>query len=85
MHQKSQQGIQKNCVLEFPILSAHQLPSYKLVVFIDMNTYIQKAEISKRSWKKIMQLLQTVVTYLLKKVEHGTEHDIDRVYRVFKH
>ena len=55
------------------------------MVFIDMNTYIQKAEISKRSWKKIMQLLQTVVTYLLKKVEHGTEHDIDRVYRVFKH
>ena len=38
--QKSQQGLQKNCVPEFPMLSAHKLPSCGLVVFIDMNTYI---------------------------------------------
>ena len=32
-----------------------------------------------------MQLLWTVVTYLLKNVEHGIEHDIDSAYVVYIH
>ena len=40
MHQKSQQGLQKNFESEFPVLSVLKLPSYGLVVFTDMNTYI---------------------------------------------
>ena len=40
MHLKSQRGIQKNCVSEFPVLSALKSPSSRLVVFIDMNTNI---------------------------------------------
>ena len=66
MHQKFQQGIQKNYVPKFTILSTLILTLYELVVFIDMN--IQKAGISKHSWKKIMQLLWTVANYLLKKM-----------------
>ena len=45
-----------------------------------MNTtciYLQKeAEVSKHYLKKIIQLVWTVVTYLLKKFKHGIEHDI---------
>ena len=45
------------------------------------HTYLQKAGISK-----IMQLLWTVVTYLLEKnVEHKTEHDIDSTFGVCIH
>ena len=48
------------------------------VIFIDMRMYIlQEAGVSKHSWKKIMQLLTTVVTDLLKNVKQGIEHDID--------
>ena len=61
-----------------------KLPLCGLVVFIDMNTtciYLQKeAEVSKHYWKNIIQLLWTVVTYLLKNVKHGIEHDIDSTY-----
>ena len=32
-----------------------------------------------------MQLLWTVVTYLLKSIEHGTEQDIDETYGVCIH
>ena len=32
--------------------------------------------ISKHTWKTILQLLWTVVIYLLKNVEYGIEHDI---------
>ena len=32
-----------------------------------------------------MQLLWTVVTYLLKSIEHGTEQDIDKTYGVCIH
>ena len=40
------QGIQKNCITKFSILSALKLPSCGVVVFIDMNTflYLQKTE-----------------------------------------
>ena len=34
----------------------------------------------KHYLKKIMQLLWTVVTYLLKNVKHGIEHHIDSAY-----
>ena len=61
-----------------------KLPLCGLVIFIDINTtciYLQKeAGVSKHSLKKIMQLLWTVVTYLLKNVKHGIEHDIDSAY-----
>ena len=39
---KSYQGNQKNCAVEFLILSFFKLPSYDLVVFINMNTYVPK-------------------------------------------
>ena len=32
-----------------------------------------------------MRLLWTVVTYLLKNVKHGTEHDIDSTYGDIRH
>ena len=39
---------------------------YGLVVLTDMNTYLQKeAGVLKHSWKKIIELLWTVVSYLL--------------------
>ena len=48
--------------------------------------YLQKqAGVSKHSWKKITQLLWTVVTYLLKNVKHGIEHDIDSTYGNIRH
>ena len=49
--------------------------------------YLQKAGISKHSWKKIKQLLRTVVTYLLKKknAENEIEHDTDSSYGVSIH
>ena len=54
------------------------------LVFTDMSTtciYLQKeAGVSKNYCKKIMQLLWTVVTYLLKNVKHGIEHDTDSTY-----
>ena len=40
----------------------------------------KEAGLSKHFLKKIMQLLWTVVTYLLKNVKHGIEHDIDSAY-----
>ena len=60
----------KKCVSEFPILSALELFLCGLVVFIDMNMHIPTGDkdLKKHSWKKIMQLLWTVVTYLLKKM-----------------
>ena len=44
--------------------------------------YLQKeaAGASKYCWKSIMQLHWTVVTYLLKNIEHGIKHDIDSTY-----
>ena len=48
--------------------------------------YLQKAEMSKHSWKKIMQLLRRWNVFTKKNVEHGIEHDIDSsVYRVCVH
>ena len=47
--------------------------------------YLQKQGASKHSRKKIIQLLWTVVTCLLKNVEHKFEHDIDSAYGVPMH
>ena len=47
--------------------------------------YLRKAGISKHSEKKIMQFLWTVVTCLLKNVEHGIEHVLDSANGVFMH
>ena len=50
------------------------------------HVYIQKESgVSKHSWKKTMQLLWTVVTYLLKNVKQGIEHDIDSTYGDIRH
>ena len=60
----------KNYIAKFPIFSALKLPPFELVVFTDLIwtcIYLQKTGISKYSWKKIIQLLCTVLTYLLKK------------------
>ena len=66
----------KNCVRQFPILSALKLTPCVLVIFVDMNTY---KGISKQSWKKIVQLIWAVVTYSLINVEYRIGHDIDSV------
>ena len=42
------------------------------MVFIDLTVCILT---EGRNFKKIMQLFSKVVTYLLKNVEHGIEHD----------
>ena len=53
------------------------------MVFLNMNTCIlTESKIPKYSWKKIIQLLWTVVTYLLKNVEHGIKDDVDGSYGV---
>ena len=60
----------KNYIAKFPFFSAIKLPPCELVVFTDLIwtcIYLQKTGISKYSWKKIIQLLWTVLTYLLKK------------------
>ena len=72
----------KNCVPQFPVLAALKLTSCVLAIFIDMSTY---KGISKHSWKKILQLIWTVVTYSLKKVEYRIGHDIDSVNEVCIH
>ena len=51
----------------------------------DLPIYLQKAEISKPSWKKVMQLLRTVVIYVLKNVKHGFKHNVDSAYGVCIH
>ena len=49
-------------------------------------SYLQnEAGVSKHSWKKIMQLLWTVVTYLIKNVKHRIEQDIDSTYEDIRH
>ena len=40
----------------------------------NINTFLKKTLKEKMYWKKI------VVTYLLKDVEHGIEHDVDSAY-----
>ena len=84
MYQKvsANKAYKKNCVPQFPVLSALKLTSCVLAIFVDMNTY---KGISKHSWKKILQLIWTVVTYSPKKVEYRIEHDIDSVNGVCIH
>ena len=62
---KSQQRRLKKIVCQnFQLIQPLKITFCVLVVFIiDMNKY---KESSKNSWKKIVQLLWTVITYLLK-------------------
>ena len=77
--QTSEWGIQK-------IFSALKLFLCGLVVFIDMNTCLQKeAGLSKHSWKKIIQFLWTVVSYLLKNVKYEVEHNINNTNGDIRH
>ena len=56
------------------------------MVFIDMTTYLRKeVGVSKHSWKKIIQLLWTVVSYLLKNVKYEIEHNISSTYGDIRH
>ena len=48
----SQLGIQKNFIPVFPVLSALKLPSCRLMVFIDINTYILTEDISFKIFLK---------------------------------
>ena len=50
MYQNSQQGLQKNCVPEFPILSVFKLPECGLAVSTDMNTYIYLQNAGKENY-----------------------------------
>ena len=71
------QAWKRNSAPKFLILSVFKLPLYG---FVDMNTLILTEVGNIKNWKKIMQLLWTVVTYLLKNVEHGTELDVNSAY-----
>ena len=80
--------IQKSCVPEFPILSAHKLSLFGLVVFIDINTYILT---EGRNFKRFLKENYAIVlsscylfTYLLN-VENGIERDIASAYGVCIH
>ena len=43
--------------------------------------YLKKeAGVSNHFWKKIKQLFWALITYLLKNVKQGTEHDSDSIY-----
>ena len=78
---KSQQTrtTKKSCARISYSFNTQKLPSCVIKVFaIDTNMY---KGISKHFWKKIVQLLWTVVTYqLFTDFEYGIEHDI--AYRV---
>ena len=80
MHQKCQQG---KAFSTFNDISALKLPLCGLVVFIDMNTaciLTEGGRSSKTLLKENYAIVWTVVTYLLKNVKHGIEHDIDSTY-----
>ena len=64
MHQKSQQGIQKNFVSEFSVLSALKLRLCEIMAFADMNMCIL---IEGRHLKTFVNENYAIVTYLVKK------------------
>ena len=59
-HRKSQQGIPETCPPEFPILSALKLPWYRLMAFIDINTYMVTKD---QNFKKMLE--RQLCNYLL--------------------
>ena len=66
--------------------SALKLLLCGLVALTDMNTYLQNEEgVSKHPWKKIIQLLWIVVSYLLKNVKYEIEHNINNTYGDIRH
>ena len=60
-HHKSQQGIPETCPPEFPILSALKLPSYRLMAFIDINTYMVTED---QNFKKCLKDNYAITCYL---------------------
>ena len=77
--QKSQRGIQN-------FFSALKLLLCGLVVLTDMSAYLQKeAGVSKHSWKKIIQLLWTVLSYLLENVKYEIKHNINSTCGDIRH
>ena len=79
----SKQGIQKNCLQEFPILFA--LSYYTFMSTCDFYRFehiiLQKEGISKHSGKQENFAIGLDSCYLFN-LEHGTEHEIDRAYGV---
>ena len=82
----SKQGIQKNCLQEFPILFA--LSYYTFMSTSDFCRYehiiLQKEGISKHSGKQENFAIGLDSCYLFN-LEHGTEHEIDRACGVCMH
>ena len=65
---------------EFPI------PSCEIVAFIDINTHMLTEDRNFKTFsKEIDANASAAVTYLLKNMKHGTEHDIDSAYGVCIH
>ena len=62
---------------KLPLCGLVVFNSYVYVVFNDTVILTEGGRGFKTFLKEIMQLLWTVVTYLLKNVKHGIEHDID--------
>ena len=67
----------KNCAPEFLILSAIKLPSYGLVVFINMNIYIHKEGTNFKTFLKESNPtgLDSCNIFAKKNVEHGIKDD----------
>ena len=66
--------------------SALKLLLCGLVVLTDMSAYLQKeAGVSKHSWKKIIQLLWTVLSYLLENVKYEIKHNINSTCGDIRH
>ena len=63
----------KNCVSNFPILAALNLPSCEIVVFVNVNTYILTEGRNCRIFMKVKCAIAL-------DVKNGVELDIDRAY-----
>ena len=74
----------KDCTPEFPTCPVYKLPSYRLVDFIDMSTYILA---ESRTFKTLKEnyAIGLKMCYLFSKNVVGTEHDIDGAYGVCRH
>ena len=75
----------KDCVLEFRNFSS---PSYGLVAFKDVNTYILT---ESRNFKTFLMRENYIITldscnlFFKKSIEHRIEHVVDSIYGVFIH
>ena len=78
-----QQGAQKNCVLEFLILSALKITSCELVVFIDMSTYILTESRNCKTLLKENYAAAFDSPYVF--IERGIKHGADSAHGVCIH